>query len=73
MQNLGTKTIKINHSEISNPETITKVNEKIFKDHGIDLHVNEVVDLKDDMVKGIRHLEVKVSKYFMVPELPWKS
>jgi hypothetical protein len=70
---LGTKTIKINHDLISNPDTITKVNEQIFKDKGIDLHVNEVVDLKDDMVNGVRHLEVKVSKYFMVPDLPWKS
>lgn len=60
------KEIVIPHSEISNSQTITDVQERIFKDHGVDMHKNEVDRLEDDHKKGVRILTVRNTKYFDV-------
>lgn len=46
--------------------------EKKFKEKDLDLHKNEVEVLEDDHRKGVRRLQVKNSKYFMV-KVPWKE
>jgi len=64
--------IIINHNEIANPQTITDVMERKFQAKGLNIHVNEVTDLQDDHKKGVRKITVKGTKYFMMPQVPWK-
>lgn len=63
------KEIVIDHAEISDSRTITDVNIKKFKEHGLDIHKNEVEKLDDDFKTGKRHLKIKNTKYFG----PWAS
>ena len=58
------KEIIIDHSEISNPQTITDVNIKAFKTAGLDIHVNEVEDIHDDHKAGKRRIRIKNTRYF---------
>ena len=67
------KEIILEHKDIKNSQTITEVMDKKFKEKGLNLHVNEVEILEDDHRKGIRRLQVKNTKYFTVPPLPWKD
>lgn len=64
--------IIINHSDIKDSKTITNVIENKFKENGLDIHRHEVEILEDDNRKGIRRLQVKNSKYFLV-KVPWKE
>ena len=67
------KEIVISHDKINNPQTITQVMESEFKKHDVNIHQHEVTDLDDDYNKGVRKLTVKNTKYFTVPDLPWKK
>lgn len=68
---MADKEIVIDHELIRNPQTITQVQEKAFKDHGLDMHANEVNEIIDDHKAGKRILKVKNTKYFTVPDMPW--
>lgn len=65
------KEIKIDHKDIMDPQTITDINEALFEANDMDMHVNEMVKFEDDHKKGVRHITVKNTKYFNVPEVPW--
>ena len=59
------KEIRISHSRIQNPQTITDVNQLAFKERGLDLKKNDVKELVDDHARGERIIKVKGSvKYF---------
>lgn len=58
------KEIQVDHDKISDPQTITQVNEKLFKDHDLDIHVNEVEKLEDDHSAHKRIYKIKNTKYF---------
>ena len=58
--------IIIPHSEISDPNKITQEMEKRFKEKGLDVHKNDVLDLEDDFKRGVRRLKVKNTKYFFM-------
>ncbi len=62
------KEIEISHDQLSNPQTITQVNEKEFKKHGLDIHVNEVESIDDDHKTRKRTIKIKNTKFFG----PWK-
>jgi hypothetical protein len=62
------KEILIDHKDIADPQTITAVNEKKFKEAGLDMHKNEVDALEDDHKKGVRRLKIRNPKYFG----PWR-
>lgn len=67
------KDILIPHAEIGNPQTITPIMERKFKEAGLDMHHHEVTDLHDDFDKGVRKLTVHTPRvFFTVPGLPWK-
>lgn len=57
------KEIIISHEEIKNPQEITQVNIRKFKEADLDIHVNEVDRLEDDHKKGVRILTIKNTKY----------
>lgn len=68
---MAVKEIKIPHADISNSQTITDVQEKAFKDAGLDMHRDELTGehdgLIDDHEKGVRVLRVKGrTKYFFM-------
>ena len=68
---MAVKEIRIPHSEIANSQTITDVQEKAFKDAGLDMHHDELTGehdgLIDDHEKGVRVLRVKGrTKYFFM-------
>lgn len=65
------KEIIVEHKDISNPQSITQVMEKTFKDNDLDIHKHEVEILEDDHRKGLRHLQVKNTKYFSIGDIPW--
>ena len=67
------KEIIVEHKNIANSKTITNVMENIFKANDLNIHKDEVKSLEDDMKKGIRKIEVINTKYFIVPEMPWKK
>jgi hypothetical protein len=58
------KEMKIPHSEISNPQTITQRNVQEFRKHGLDIHRHEVKELHDDHRAGVRTIKVDDRKYF---------
>jgi hypothetical protein len=58
------KEIRIPHSKIQNPQTITKAMEEEFRARGLNLHVHEVERMDDDHDKGERILQVRNTKYF---------
>ena len=64
---MANKEIRIPHSEIQNSQTITQVNERKFKEAGLDMHVNGVEALYDDNKRGERVMKVhKTTKYFFM-------
>ena len=56
---MSIKEIRIPHSQIQNPQTITDVNRAAFKERGLDLKKNDVKELVDDHARGERILKVK--------------
>lgn len=67
------KEIIIPHSELSNSQTITQVMDAKFKEHDVNIHMNDVIDLQDDFKKGVRKIEVKNSKLFFMGDIPWRK
>jgi hypothetical protein len=66
------KDIILDHKDIGDSQTITRVTEDAFKREGLDCHRHEVTDMYDDNDKGIRKLTVQTPRlFFSVPELPW--
>lgn len=65
--------IKIPMDRIQDSQEITPVMEQTFKDNGVNLHVHEVKNISDDFKRGVRILDVKATKYFSVPDLPWRK
>ncbi len=64
---MATKEICIPYSEIQNSQTITQVNERKFKEAGLDMHVNGVEALHDDNKRGERVLKIhKTTRYFFM-------
>ena len=61
--------VKIPFSEISNSQTITRVNEKKFKEQGLNIHRHEVEKIEDDHSRGERIMRIKNTKYFG----PWSK
>ncbi len=57
---------RVKHEEISDSQTITDVNERKFKEQGLDIHVNEVDGLEDDFKKKERIYKVRNTKFFIV-------
>lgn len=58
------KTITLDHKDISDAQKITGVTDRAFKAKDVDLHVNEVTNMEDDFKTGKRHLTIKNTKYF---------
>lgn len=56
-------------SEISDPQTITQRNVKMFKEHGEDIHKLEVDKITDDHDAKVRVYKVRPRKYFG----PWSK
>jgi hypothetical protein len=65
--------IKIPMDRIQDSQQITPVMEQTFKDNGVNIHTHEVKNISDDFKRGVRILDVKATKYFNVPDLPWKK
>ncbi len=64
---MATREIRIPHSEIQDTQTITQVNERKFKEAGLDMHVNGVEELHDDNKRGERVLKIhKTTRYFFM-------
>lgn len=61
---MARKEIRLDYDKISNPETITQVNEKAFKQAGLDMHKHEVDELINDDSKKQRILKVRYRKFF---------
>jgi len=53
------KELRIPHDTIAHPQRVTAVNVRTFKEHGLDIHHHEVVDLEDDHSKAVRVLKVR--------------
>ena len=60
--------VKIPFSEISNSQTITRVNERKFKEQGLSIHRHEVEKIEDDHSRGERVMRIKNTKFYG----PWK-
>ena len=58
--------IRIPYEDISDPQTITDVQEREFHKHGVDMHRHEVEELIDDDRKKERILKVRNRKYFIM-------
>ena len=56
--------IIVPHKDLENPDTITQVNEKMFKDKTLNIHVNEVQDITDDFERKVRRYKIKNTRYF---------
>ena len=56
--------IRIPYSEIRDPQKITQVNIRKFKEHGLDVHRHEVEKLEDDHGRQERILKIKNVKIF---------
>jgi hypothetical protein len=63
------KEIKVDFEKIENPQTITQENIKMFKEHDMDIHKNEVEEIVDDHSQRKRIYKIKNTKYFG----PWSK
>lgn len=66
---MSVKEIRIPHSEISNSQTITDIQERKFKDAGLNMHRDELTheEIIDDHAKGVRILKVRSRRtYFFL-------
>jgi hypothetical protein len=63
------KEIRFNYDEISDPQKITEVIDRKYREAGLNIHVNEVCDregLIDDDDKRQRIIRIKNRKYFFM-------
>ena len=58
------KEIRIQHKEIADSQTITRVNERKFRELGLDIHRHEVEKIEDDHSRGERIMKIKNTKYY---------
>lgn len=65
---MAKKELRINHDDISDPQTITRVQAEKFKEAGLDMHRHEVDELVDDHKSRVRILKIRNVKFFG----PWK-
>jgi len=56
--------LRLKHDELGTSQTITGIMEAKFKEAGLDLHLNDVLELTDDFDRKERILKVKTTKYF---------
>ncbi len=64
---MANKEIIIPHSEIQNPQTITDVNRRAFKEAGLDIHKHDVREMHDDHTRGVRVMKIKKpTRYFFM-------
>ena len=63
---MSVKEIRIDHEKIRDPHKITQVQEKAFKDAGLDMHRDELTheEIIDDHDKKIRVLKVRSRRTF---------
>lgn len=61
---MARREIRIPFDEIADPQTITQENVKLFKDNGLDIHLNEVDEIVDDHSTRQRIYKVRNVKYF---------
>jgi len=61
---MAKKELRIGFDKISNPQTITRENIRLFKEHGLDTKKNEVDEIVDDHSTGQRIYKVRKVKYF---------
>lgn len=64
---MGVKEIRLRHEDIRDSQKITQVNERAFKESGLDMHRDELTgeELIDDHDKGVRILRVKGRRTFV--------
>ena len=68
---MSVKEIRIEHEKIRDPHKITQVQEKAFRDAGLDMHRDELTheEIIDDHDKGVRVLKVRGRrKFFFIGE-----
>ena len=58
------KEISVPFEDLGNSQEITENNEKMFKKHDMDIHVNEVESIEDDHSLKKRVYKIKNTKYF---------
>ena len=58
------KEIIVPHEDLEDSQTITQVNEKMFKEHDLDIHMNDVLDITDDYERKVRRYKIKNTKFF---------
>ena len=64
---MATREIRIPHSQIQNPQTITNVNRRAFKEAGLDIHKHDVREMHDDHARGERVMKIKKpTRYFFM-------
>ena len=63
------KEIRIPYREISDPQKITQVNIKKFREQGLSIHRHEVEKIEDDHGRQERVLKIKNTKYYG----PWSK
>lgn len=61
---MADKEIRIPFSEIKDPQKITGVNVRRFKESGLDIHKNDVQEIADDPSAKTRVLKIRNRKYF---------
>ncbi len=62
---MADKEIRIRYSQIANPQTITDVNRRTFKEAGLDIHKHDVRVIHDDHDHSVRVMKIKKpTKYF---------
>jgi len=61
---MAKKELRVGFDKISNPQTITRENIRLFKEHGLDTKKNEVDEIVDDHSTGQRIYKVRHIKYF---------
>ncbi len=61
---MANKEIVVNHDDIRNPQTITKVVSDAFKAQKVDIHKNDCVEIVDDNRARKRVYTVKNVKFF---------
>jgi hypothetical protein len=57
------KEVSVKHEDIRDPQTITKVVDKAFREKGLDMHRHEATH-EDDHTRGTRTYKIKNVKYF---------
>lgn len=62
---MAKKEVVVDHDKIRDPQTITDVVQRAFKDQAdCDIHKNDCVDIQDDFSSGKRIYKLKKVKYF---------